>query len=69
MLFDALAGILGQSRDAQELQPQTVHAIEDAEQVRLVFELSGAYRPPVFALYAHPLKGTSIPVAELATHH
>jgi hypothetical protein len=53
--------------DAQ--QPQPVYAVEDAEQVRLVIDLSGEDRPPVFALYAHPLEGGGKPVTQFATRH
>jgi hypothetical protein len=53
----------------QQLQPQAVNAIEDAEQVRLVLDQPGEYRLPVLGLHAHPLKSTGVPFADLATHH
>ncbi len=55
--------------NAQQFQSQAVQAVEDAEQVRLVYYLSGEDRPPVFALHEHPLAGGGKPFAKLATHH
>jgi hypothetical protein len=36
--FGIRVGILWQNLDAQELKPQTIYAIEDAEEMRLVYD-------------------------------
>src|SRR5215207_9558375 len=62
-------GILRQGLHAQQLQSQTVYAIEDAEEVRLVDDLSDEDRLPVFSLHLHPFEGSRVPLTELASHH
>src|SRR5215211_5101037 len=59
----------GRALHAEELEPQTAQAIEDAVEVRLVDDLSLKDRKPAFRLHLHPLEGLSVPLAELASHH
>src|SRR5918995_2305402 len=58
-----------QGLDAQQFQPQAVQAVQDAVEVRLVFDLPGEDRKTLFGLHVHPLEGAGIPFAELASHH
>src|SRR5918993_5870015 len=37
--------------------------------VRLVFDLSGQDRLPIFRLHVHTFEGRGVPVAEFASHH
>src|SRR5215211_5359152 len=62
-------GILRQGFHAQQFQSQTVYAIEDAEEVRLVDDLPSEDRLSVFGLHLHPFEGHSVSVAEFASHH
>jgi len=62
-------GIVRQELHAQEPQPQSVHSIEDAEEVRLVDDLSGEDRLPVSRLHPHAVEGGLVSLAELASRH
>src|SRR5215217_1920546 len=54
---------------AKQLQPQAVYALEDAIEVRLVYDLPDEDRLPLLGLHAHPLEGGGIPLAKLASYH
>src|SRR5829696_2398060 len=61
-------GVLRQGFHAQQLQPQTVYAPEDAVELRLVDDLPRKDRIPAFRLHLHPFEGHGVRVAELAAH-
>src|SRR5918996_1458719 len=67
--FSTRVGLFWQGLQAQELKAQTVYAIEDAEEVRLVDDLPGEDRLSFFGLHLHPFEGHSVSVAEFASHH
>src|SRR5215203_3595586 len=60
--------VVRQGFHAQQLQSQTVYAVQDAEEVRLVDDLAREDRIPAFRFHLHPFEGHGVRVAELATH-
>jgi hypothetical protein len=62
-------GIVWQGLHAQELQPQTIYAIKDAEEVRLVDDLSDEDRLPAFGLHLHAIEVGRVPLTELASRY
>src|SRR5215211_3927128 len=67
--FAVRVGIVWQDLDAQELKPQTIYAIEDAEELRLVYDLPREDRLPVRGLHPHAFEGDRVPFTELASGH
>src|SRR5215210_2925158 len=59
----------GRALHAEELEPQTAQAIEDAIKLWLVDDLPRKDRLPAFRLHLHPLEGRSVSLAKLASHH
>src|SRR5918995_3736390 len=64
-----LLSLFGQALHAEKLEPQTAQAIEDAVEVRLVYDLPREDRQPAVRLHLHLLEGRGVPLAELASHH
>ena len=58
-----------QGLHADELEPQTAYAFQDAVKLNLVNYLSRKDRQPAFRLHLHPVESSSVPLAELASHH
>jgi hypothetical protein len=66
--FEGASSLVGPAR-AKKLEPQTIYAIEDAEEVRLVDDLCEEDGLPVFGLQHQPFEGSRLALTELAWHH